>query len=111
MIRWDPAGEHIIVERPEQLALHVLPSVYRQSRFASFSRQLNVSRASLRHPISSCASVPADPDVLQIKIYGFMRKVNLRNVDPAIDDPDASTWCTLNGSCLTLRHIVLTQRM
>lgn len=67
MIRWDPAGEHIIVERPEQLALHVLPSIYRQSRFASFSRQLN--------------------------IYGFMRKVNLRNVDPAIDDPDASTWC------------------
>jgi hypothetical protein len=72
MIRWDPQGEHIIVERPEQLAQHVLPSVYRQSRFASFSRQLN--------------------------IYGFMRKVNLRNVDPAIDDPDASTWShpTLN---------------
>ncbi|KAF8631134.1 hypothetical protein AX15_002481 [Amanita polypyramis BW_CC] len=72
MIRWDPAGEYIIVERPEQLALHVLPSIYRQSRFASFSRQLN--------------------------IYGFMRKVNLRNVDPAIDDPDASTWShpTLN---------------
>jgi hypothetical protein len=43
MIRWDQAGEHIIVERPEQLALHVLPSIYRQSRFASFSRQLNVS--------------------------------------------------------------------
>ena len=42
MIRWDPAGEYIIVERPEQLALHVLPSIYRQSRFASFSRQLNV---------------------------------------------------------------------
>ncbi|KAJ7068114.1 HSF-type DNA-binding-domain-containing protein [Mycena amicta] len=72
MIRWDPQGEHIVVERPEQLALHVLPNVYRQSRFASFSRQLN--------------------------IYGFMRKVNLRNVDPAIDDPDASTWShpTLN---------------
>ncbi|KAF9076363.1 HSF-type DNA-binding-domain-containing protein [Rhodocollybia butyracea] len=72
MIRWDPQGEHIIVERPEQLALHLLPSIYRQSRFASFSRQLN--------------------------IYGFMRKVNLRNVDPAIDDPDASTWShpTLN---------------
>ncbi|KIY49541.1 hypothetical protein FISHEDRAFT_6713, partial [Fistulina hepatica ATCC 64428] len=31
-------------------------------------------------------------------IYGWMRKVNLRNVDPAIDDPDASTWShpTLN---------------
>lgn len=43
MIRWDAQGEHIIVERPEQLALHVLPSIYRQSRFASFSRQLNVS--------------------------------------------------------------------
>lgn len=48
MIRWDDAGEHIIVERPEQLALHVLPSIYRQSRFASFSRQLNVrSRSAL----------------------------------------------------------------
>jgi hypothetical protein len=72
MKRWDAQGEHIIVEKPEQLALHVLPSIYRQSRFASFSRQLN--------------------------IYGFMRKVNLRNVDPAIDDPDASTWShpTLN---------------
>ena len=46
MIRWDPAGDHIIVERPEQLALHVLPSVYRQSRFASFSRQLNVGGCS-----------------------------------------------------------------
>ena len=43
MIRWDANGDHLIVERPEQLALHVLPSVYRQSRFASFSRQLNVS--------------------------------------------------------------------
>ncbi|KAF8520096.1 hypothetical protein JB92DRAFT_2896186 [Gautieria morchelliformis] len=44
MIRWDAAGDHIIVEKPEQLALHVLPSIYRQSRFASFSRQLNVRR-------------------------------------------------------------------
>ena len=50
MIRWDPAGEHIIVERPEQLALHLLPSIYRQSRFASFSRQLNV-RASIHSAI------------------------------------------------------------
>jgi hypothetical protein len=24
-----------------------------------------------------------------------MRKVNLRNIDSTIDDPDASTWCTL----------------
>ncbi|EIW86044.1 hypothetical protein CONPUDRAFT_148165 [Coniophora puteana RWD-64-598 SS2] len=29
--------------------------------------------------------------VLAIDIYGFMRKVILRKVDPAIDDPDAST--------------------
>ena len=35
-----------------------------------------------------------------------MRKVNFRNVDPAIDDPDASTWCKWNGyhiSALDLR--------
>ena len=100
MIRWDPAGEHIIVEKPEQLALHVLPSVYRQSRFASFSRQLNVSR-----PLLRCRARFSLPPLLRVhiasvlisflQIYGFMRKVNLRNVDPAIDDPDASTWCTL----------------
>ena len=62
MIRWDPAGEHIIVERPEQLALHVLPSVYRQSRFASFSRQLNVSIYFLgvRAPLVAVV-IPRDP--------------------------------------------------
>ena len=53
MIRWDPAGEHIIVERPEQLALHVLPSIYRQSRFASFSRQLNVCRPTFLFSVSA----------------------------------------------------------
>nr|VWO96442.1 SKN7 [Ganoderma boninense] len=60
-----PLSSQSSTPRPEQLAHHVLLSVYHQSRFASFSRQLNM--------------------------YDFMRKVNLRNVDPAIDDPDAST--------------------
>ena len=65
MIRWDPAGEHIIVERPEQLALHVLPSVYRQSRFASFSRQLNVSFLvfSTSTPRTPLIAVRAPPDL------------------------------------------------
>ena len=31
-----------------------------------------------------------------------MRKVNLRNVDPAIDDPDASTWCKFLVPLLSL---------
>ena len=31
-----------------------------------------------------------------------MRKVNLRNVDPAIDDPDASTWCMSSLVSLSL---------
>lgn len=44
IIRWDDAGEIIIIERPDELADKVLPLIYRQSRFASFSRQLNVSR-------------------------------------------------------------------
>lgn len=56
MIRWDAAGDHIIVEKPEQLALHVLPSIYRQSRFASFSRQLNV-----RPPALSISEWVIDP--------------------------------------------------
>ncbi|WVQ78480.1 hypothetical protein IAT38_000566 [Cryptococcus sp. DSM 104549] len=66
IIRWDEPGEAIIIENPEELADKILPVVYRQSRFASFSRQLN--------------------------IYGFNRKLSLRNVERGICDPDASTW-------------------
>ncbi|TYJ58087.1 hypothetical protein B9479_001183 [Cryptococcus floricola] len=66
IIRWDESGENIIIENPEELADKILPVVYRQSRFASFSRQLN--------------------------IYGFNRKLSLRNVERGICDPDASTW-------------------
>jgi hypothetical protein len=62
MIRWDPKGEQIIVERPEQLALHVLPSIYRQSRFASFSRQLNVS---------SCINIDLFKNSDELKTRGF----------------------------------------
>ncbi|WVQ99002.1 hypothetical protein IAU59_006134 [Kwoniella sp. CBS 9459] len=66
IIRWDETGEAIIIENPEELADKILPVVYRQSRFASFSRQLN--------------------------IYGFNRKLSLRHVERGICDPDASTW-------------------
>ncbi|KIS00899.1 hypothetical protein L804_02322 [Cryptococcus deuterogattii 2001/935-1] len=66
IIRWDEAGESVIIENPEELADKILPVVYRQSRFASFSRQLN--------------------------IYGFNRKLSLRNVEKGICDPDASSW-------------------
>ncbi|WWD16186.1 hypothetical protein CI109_100611 [Kwoniella shandongensis] len=66
IIRWDETGETIIIESPEELADKILPVVYKQSRFASFSRQLN--------------------------IYGFNRKLSLRNVERGICDPDASTW-------------------
>lgn len=43
IIRWDETGDLIIIERPDELAEKILPQVYRQTRFASFSRQLNVS--------------------------------------------------------------------
>jgi len=43
IIRWDEEGNLIIIEKPEDLSKKILPLVYRQSRFASFSRQLNVS--------------------------------------------------------------------
>lgn len=80
IIRWDEAGEVIIIEKPDELAEKILPLVYRQSRFASFSRQLNVSF----HENGVLSS---------LQIYGFMRKVSLRHVDRGICDPDASTWC------------------
>jgi hypothetical protein len=44
MIRWDADGSQILIQRPAELEVKVLPLVYKQSRFASFSRQLNVSR-------------------------------------------------------------------
>ena len=43
IIRWDEEGTVIVIEKPDELADKILPLVYRQSRFASFSRQLNVS--------------------------------------------------------------------
>jgi hypothetical protein len=43
IIRWDEAGTMITIDNPEELSKQILPLVYRQSRFASFSRQLNVS--------------------------------------------------------------------
>ncbi len=43
LIHWDLAGRQIIIEKPGELEIVVLPEVYKQSRFASFSRQLNVS--------------------------------------------------------------------
>lgn len=46
IIRWDETGDLIIIERPDELADKILPQVYRQTRFASFSRQLNVSMSS-----------------------------------------------------------------
>ena len=36
-----------------------------------------------------------------------MRKVNLRNVDPAIDDPDASTWCEFRTHRIPARDVRL----
>ncbi|KAK8869553.1 hypothetical protein IAR55_000120 [Kwoniella newhampshirensis] len=66
IIRWDESGESIIIESPDELAEKILPVVYRQSRFASFSRQLN--------------------------IYGFNRRLSPRNLERGLCDPDASTW-------------------
>jgi hypothetical protein len=43
MIRWDASGSKIIIDNPAELEVKVLPLVYKQTRFASFSRQLNVS--------------------------------------------------------------------
>ncbi len=45
MIHWDHDGTQIIIEQPGELESKVLPLVYKQSRFASFSRQLNVRPA------------------------------------------------------------------
>ncbi|EIW66315.1 hypothetical protein TREMEDRAFT_65586 [Tremella mesenterica DSM 1558] len=77
IIRWDKDESTIIIEKPEELADKILPLVYKQSRFASFSRQLN--------------------------IYGWMRKVSLRHVEKGINDPDASTWSVRYQRSIPLR--------
>lgn len=73
MVQWDPAGEHIIVERPEQLALHVLHSVYRQSR--SRSHLMTCS-----HPLP------------RTDLWDHMQ-AKLRNETTALDDPGAIAGC------------------
>lgn len=42
----------IIIEKPDELTDKILPLVFRQTRFASFSRQLNVSSGN--HAVDSC---------------------------------------------------------
>lgn len=42
MIRWNETGDLIVIERPVELTELILPKDFRQSRFASFTRQLNV---------------------------------------------------------------------
>ncbi|KAJ9094223.1 hypothetical protein QFC21_006049 [Naganishia friedmannii] len=65
MLHWADDGVQIIIRKPKELEARVLPLVYKQSKFASFSRQLN--------------------------IYGFMRKVSMRHVDMNRDS-DVSVW-------------------
>ncbi|KAJ9113064.1 hypothetical protein QFC22_006160 [Naganishia vaughanmartiniae] len=65
MLHWADDGVQIIIRKPKEMEARVLPLVYKQSKFASFSRQLN--------------------------IYGFMRKVSMRHVDMARDN-DVSVW-------------------
>lgn len=39
-----------------------------------------------------------------LQIYGFIRIGNLRKFDPAIDDPDASTWCQSSLAILDVSY-------
>jgi hypothetical protein len=43
ILHWDTDGRQIVIRKPRELEAHILPLVYKQSKFASFSRQLNVS--------------------------------------------------------------------
>ena len=98
MIRWDPAGEHIIVEKPEQLALHVLPSVYRQSRFASFSRQLNVSRPLLCCRASLLASAsPTRPHLAHTHTHSCRFMASCARSTSATSTPPSTTQTPARG--------------
>lgn len=44
ILHWDREGRQIIIQDAKALEAHLLPLVFKQSKFASFSRQLNVSR-------------------------------------------------------------------
>lgn len=43
ILHWGDEGRQIIIRKPKDLESHILPLIYKQSKFASFSRQLNVS--------------------------------------------------------------------
>lgn len=46
LLHWDAEGRQIVIQDSKAMEVHVLPMVYKQSKFASFSRQLNVGRMS-----------------------------------------------------------------
>lgn len=64
ILRWDETGELIVIERPDELAANILPILFRQSRFASFSRQLNVSESEgarlMTRSMGGCAKSASD---------------------------------------------------
>lgn len=48
LLRWGDDGKQVIIVNPFELEASVLPRIYKQSKFSSFSRQLNVSRGRSR---------------------------------------------------------------
>lgn len=43
LLHWSEDGKQVVIEKPLELEATVLPRIYKQSKFSSFSRQLNVS--------------------------------------------------------------------
>ncbi|ORX83906.1 winged helix DNA-binding domain-containing protein, partial [Basidiobolus meristosporus CBS 931.73] len=42
MISWEESGSRFVISNPKEFASQVLPKYYETSKFASFSRQLNI---------------------------------------------------------------------
>ncbi|GHJ85918.1 hypothetical protein NliqN6_2320 [Naganishia liquefaciens] len=73
ILHWDKDGRQIIIQGAKALEARILPLVYKQNKFASFSRQLN--------------------------IYGFMRKLSVKQGESS-REANVTVWthCELDRS-------------
>jgi len=123
IISWQPHGRSFRVHCPHQFIEHIMPKVFRQSKWASFQRQLNLyefTRISngpdkrsyyhfsfLRGRQKLAASITRTPVKGGIKLRtSNKRNPNLYSLPPVFDENDLVTTTTTAASKATFTNVL-----